>query len=165
MKLIRNLAGLLVLGGVAVTMAACGALKPDPALTLRTEEAYVRLVAGRDEALFNSFDKTLQTPALVETIAEMRNAVPPGQAAPPKLAGWEKFAGADGGKASVTLIYTYPDIPAFVTVEGHFAGSDKKGWSMDGFHVTGKRGAYEGPSLGEGTIAPPPVFRKEPAGS
>jgi len=155
----------IALAGIAASLAACGGLKPNQSLIMRAEEAYVRLAAGRDEDLFNSFDKSLQTPALVDTIHEMRNAIPPGQAGPPKLTGWENMASTDGGKASVILVYTYPDVPAFVTVEGHFAGSDKKGWSMDGFHVTGKRGTYDGPTLGEGTIAPPPVFKTEPEDS
>lgn len=155
----------IVFAGMAASVAACGGLKPDPALILRTEEAYVRLAAERDEELFNSFDPSLQTPALVGTIQEMRAAIPPGQARPPKLTGWENVASTDGGKASVILVYAYPEVPAFVTVEGHYAGSAKKGWSMDGFHVAGKRGVYDGPTLGDGTIAPPPVFKKEPGDS
>jgi hypothetical protein len=148
----------LVIAFSAVALAACGALKPDPALTLKAEEAYVMLAAERYEDLFKLFAPKYQSATLAQEMPKMHRAVPPGAAAgPPVLAGWESSNSTDGNRRIVTFVYTYPELGAFVTVKTQFTGSDKDGWTIEGMNLEPKSGAYvESINLGKGTITPPP---------
>jgi len=152
---------------LAFGLSGCGVIKPNPAVTLKAEEAYVLLVSAQDERLFGLFPAAMQDAKLVQVIREMRAAIPPGPTSAPVLSGWEQTKSTDGGAAKVTFVYSYPSIPAFVTTETEFTGSDKAGWTLSSMYVTGKRGTYvEAVNLGHGVITPPPVMSStEPEGS
>jgi len=148
----------LVIALSAAALTGCGALKPDPALTQRAEEAYVMLATARYEDLYKQFTPQHQNNELLALMPQMREIVPPGRAAgPPTLNGWEFSNGADGAKRIVTFTYSYPDVPAFVVVKTQFVGSDKDGWKIEGMDLDGRRGSpVESVSLGRGKITPPP---------
>jgi hypothetical protein len=148
----------LMAGAVAVFLAGCGALKPDPAITLKAEEAYVMLAAERYEDLFNMFTPAYQNAELISAIPEMHKRVPPGAASgPPVIAGWEFNTSTNGDRRIVTTVYTYPEMEVFTTVKTQFIGSAKDGWKIEGMNVESEPGTYsEKITLGKGKITPPP---------
>lgn len=142
----------------AAALAGCGAAKPDEAVIMKAEEAYVMLAAERYDDLYKQFTPAYQNPELVAALPEMHKRVPPGAASgPPVISGWEFSNGTDGAKRIVTTVYTYPEMGAFVTVKTQFVGSDKAGWAIEGMNLEPKSGNYvEGINLGNGKITPPP---------
>lgn len=150
---------------VVSLLAGCGGsggnpLKPNPAVVLEAEQNYVLLASGRFDELFRKFPAALQNDRLVSTLPQMQKVIPPGQASgPPTISGWLQQVSTSGNGVEVTLVYVYPDLPVFVTVEESFTGSDKDGWKLASFNLQGKQGVFaEGATpFGKGTITPPPM--------
>jgi len=120
----------------AASLSSCGlSLKPDPIAFDQAQKAYVELVSGQDDQLMSQLPKEVQNPTTRRTMAAMRAILPPGQATPAKLVGWNDTVGTSGHVETVVMLYDYPG--EHILAQAQFTKTAAGALALANFNVRG----------------------------
>lgn len=151
--------------GAVLALAGCGVtLTPDPQAFEVAQEAYRELAAGEDQTLVDSLPAETHTPTSLRTLRALREMLPDGKPKPGKLVGWRNTVGTGGNQAMVIVLYDYGSEQILETTQLRKAKAGSN-WNLTQLFIRGATPQEAAaPVFLTGTISPPAVVRKEPAG-
>jgi hypothetical protein len=136
----RYFAGLIV----ALALAACSLPKMDPEAEALARKAYAQLTTGDDAGLEAELEPEYRGAKARAMFAQIRTLIPKGQAAEPKLVGFNAYAGTGGSTLTLTHAYAYPQ--STVTARTMLTKGKDGAWLIRGFNVSVSAGAEIAPA-------------------
>jgi hypothetical protein len=125
----------LIFLGVALVLAACQSLKPDPTVLSASQMVFDQLRTGQVPAILAQLPPEANTPAMATTLAKLRTMLPPDPPRSSKLINTSYADMIRGGRSQVLVRqYDYADRTALFETRFQQAPGTQ-GWKLWGFHL------------------------------